>query len=128
MSLHKADTPQRTPDDLLKLARLKYLTETALPARARAEGWPIHFDHCFKRICFDHAFADVWYRHLEKPAERSLGGDALDRALACAEALFEAGRPLLQRRNQESLAYRGKGGGGSTTSPVSRRTTRPRQR
>ncbi len=95
-------------DRAQQIARFKRLTETTLPALAREHHWPIRLDHCFKRICLDHAFADVWYRHLKKPAERHLAGDPLLRALACAEDLTRHGLPLLQLRNQASLTYRGK--------------------
>lgn len=90
------------------LARFKDLTERQLPARASEQRWPIRLDHCFKRICLDHAFSDVWYRHLPKPAERHLSGDALVRALGCAEDLLGGDLTLLNSRNQASLAYRGK--------------------
>ena len=93
-------------DRAQQIARFKRLTETTLPALAREHHWPIRLDHCFKRICLDHAFADVWYRHLKKPAERHLAGDPLLRALACAEDLTRQGLPLLQLRNQASLTYR----------------------
>ena len=58
-----------------QIARFKHLTETVLPALAREHHWPIRLDHCFKRICLDHAFSDVWYHHLKKPAERHLTGE-----------------------------------------------------
>lgn len=92
----------------MKMARFKQLTETVLPELARGERWPIRLDHCFKRICLDHAFEDVWYGHLPKPAERHLSGEALERAVACAEELARHGRPLLDERNTASLRYRGK--------------------
>ena len=79
-----------------------------LPALAREHHWPIHLDHCFKRICLDHAFADVWYHHLPRPAERHLTGDPLARAVACAEAIATEGLPTLTLRNAESLHFRGK--------------------
>ena len=90
------------------LARFKHLTEVALPARARERRWPIRFDHCFKRICLDHAFGDVWYNHLRKPAQRYLEGEPLDRAVECAEQLLQQGAPLLEPRNEASLRWRGK--------------------
>ena len=90
------------------VARFKHLTETVLPQLAREARWPLRLDHCFKRVCLDHAFQDVWYRHLKKPAEKHINGEALDRALRCAEEIAEEGRPLLDIRNRESLAYRGK--------------------
>lgn len=88
--------------------RFKELTEEVLPARAREGRWPIRLDHCFKRICLDHAFGDVWYKHLARPAERHLQGDALGRATACAEELLAAGLPVLRERDAASLRYRGK--------------------
>lgn len=94
--------------DQERIARFKHLTERLLPARARQDHWPIRLDHCFKRICLDHAFGDVWYHHLKKPAERHLNGPALGRALLCAEDLLAGDRALLEERNRVSLHYRGK--------------------
>ena len=91
-----------------QLARFKQLTEVALPRTAREQRWPIRLDHCFKRICLDAAFRDIWYNHLAKPAERHLAGPALIAALACAEAILAEGLPTLTLRNAESLRYRGK--------------------
>ena len=98
----------QTADDLPNIARFKHLTEQTLPALAREHRWPIRLDHCFKRICLDAAFNDVWVHHLRRPAERHLTGDPLARALRCAEELITEGRPALDRRNRESLTYRGK--------------------
>ena len=96
-----------------QIARLKELTEHTLPARAREQHWPIRLDHCFKRICFDAAFGDVWYHHVKRPAEQHLEGEPLARALQCAEELAAGGRALLDERNQQSLRWRGKLGGTS---------------
>lgn len=104
----KYPTPQQTEADRANVQRFKYLAEVALPARAEAHGWSIRLDHCFKRICLDHAFADVWYNHLQRPAERHIAGEPLQRALACAEALLLGDSTLLQARNTASLTYRGK--------------------
>ena len=110
MSTNKQAPEQqsRSPEEQAAVARWKQLTEHILPARAREHHWPIRLDHCFKRTCLDHAFGDVWYAHLPRPAERYLHGEALARAVACAEALAAGDRPLLDRRNAESLRYRGK--------------------
>ena len=90
------------------IAHFKLLTEQTLPALAREHRWPIRLDHCFKRICLDHAFDDVWYRHLPRPAERHLTGPARVRAISCAESIVAEGLPTLTLRNTESLRYRGK--------------------
>ena len=95
--------------DDMRIARWKLLCEEALPMRARQQGWTIRLDHCFKRICLDFAFNDVWYHHLPKPAQRHLRGEALARALACAEELVQAiDDTLLRERNHASLRLRGK--------------------
>lgn len=91
-----------------EIVRFKLLTESILPALAKAQSWPIRLDHCFKRICLDYAFEDVWYNHLKRPAERHLTGEALARAIAAAEAIATQGRPALDTMNQASLGYRGK--------------------
>lgn len=116
LASHRLDTPPLAGaaacgDAALKdaaIARFKQLTEAALPARAREARWPIRLDHCFKRICLDYAFGDVWYNHLPRPAERHLAGEPLQRAIQCAEDLLAGDRALLDQRNTESLRYRGK--------------------
>lgn len=95
-------------EDAVAVAKFKELTELVLPARAAAERWPIRFDHCFKRICLDWAFGDIWYRHLQRPAERHLRGEPLTRAVGCAEALLDGGLPVLRERDAASLRWRGK--------------------
>ena len=101
----EAEDPESTA---ALIRQFKHLTETSLPARARAERWPIRLDHCFKRICLDYAFQDVWYNHLRRPAERHLAGESLARAVRCAEELLTGSRLLLDERNTASLRYRGK--------------------
>ena len=96
------------PESASETAHFKELTERVLPLLASERRWPIRLDHCFKRICLDHAFGDVWYKHLPKPAERHLTGEPLTRAVRCAEELARDGLPLLLERNQASLRYRGK--------------------
>lgn len=91
------------------VAEWKQLTEVTLPALAKQHHWPLRLDHCFKRVCLDHACGDVWYHHLKKPAERHMEDETLQRALDCARSIAAAGEPLLRQRNEESLRYRGKG-------------------
>ena len=91
-----------------QITQFKRLTEATLPALAREHHWPIRLDHCFKRICLDHAFNDVWYHHLPRPGERHLAGEPLARAISCAEAIAAEGLPTLTLRNAESLRFRGK--------------------
>lgn len=104
----KRSTPPQTEAEQDCILRFKHLTENVLPARSAALHWPIRLDHCFKRICLDHAFGDVWYNHLQRPAERHLCGEPLQRALACAEELNRHDQELLRQRNAASLHWRGK--------------------
>ncbi len=90
------------------IERFKQLTEVLLPACARENGWPVRLDHCFKRICLDHSFQDVWYKYLKKPAEKYIEGDQLRLAVACAEQILADGEHRLRERNLASLRYRGK--------------------
>jgi hypothetical protein len=90
------------------IRKFKELTEEVLPQMAREQHWPIRFDHCFKRICLDNAFGDVWYKHLKRPAERNLQEPQLGRVIATAEELIAEGLPALQRLNRNSLQWRGK--------------------
>ncbi len=96
------------PVDLGGIERFNYLTEITLPAIAEDHGWPVRLDHCFQRICLDHAFADVWYNHLRRLAARHLSGEPLRLAIACAETIARQGLPALRQYNAESLGFRGK--------------------
>lgn len=98
----------RSSADTEAVRRFKQLTEHDLPALAKVQHWPIHFDHCFKRICLDWAVGGVWYEHVPRPAERHLHGEALRRAVCCAEELVAGGVILLQERDAASLRWRGK--------------------
>ena len=96
------------PPDPVQIAHFKRLTETTLPSLAKQHGWPIRLDHCFKRICLDHAFAGTWYSFCKKPAERHIEPEPLARAIACAERIAADGKPALEQLNQQSLTFRGK--------------------
>ncbi len=107
---YKTAEGSRPPLEEPDMQRFKQLTERDLPALANQQRWPIRFDHCFKRICLDYAFEDVWYNHLPRPAERHLTGPPLQRAIQCAEDLLTQGKDLLLIHNTASLRYRGKSG------------------
>jgi hypothetical protein len=104
----RVQPPERSREEEAQVLRFKQLTEVALPELACEQRWPIRFDHCFKRICLDYAFEDAWFKHLPRPAERHLRGEALTRATRCAAELLEQGLPLLRERDGESLRFRGK--------------------
>ena len=87
------------------------LTRQDLPARARAEGWPLREDHCFQRVLLDHACGGRWYDSVAgRPAYRHLDPERLAVATALAERLAADpdAETLLRDLNARSLAWRGK--------------------
>ncbi|MEM8558284.1 MAG: hypothetical protein AAGG50_10725 [Bacteroidota bacterium] len=90
-------------------ARYLHLMREVLPERARAEGWPIRYDHCFMRVALDHVFEDAWYDHVERrPAYRHLSEEHLAAAVRHAEAMRDGGIPVVRAMNRQSLRWRGK--------------------
>ncbi len=73
---------------------------------AGAAGWPIRLDHCFMRVCLDHAIGRRWDAEVARPAIRHLDDEQLARAVACAERIV-ADPALLPPLNDASLAMRG---------------------
>ena len=88
-------------------ARWLALTRDVLPARARAEGWRLRFDHCFMRVVLDQVARGRWDDVIERPAIRSLTAPQLREAIRLAERLVEEGPRLLEAWDDESLAWRG---------------------
>lgn len=97
-----------TPEPMTReqmLARWLDLTRRVLPAMAQAARWPIRFDHCFMRVCLDHAIGQPWHERVRRPAIRHLADDQLHAAIAIAERI--AAEPsLLPGLNEQSLAWR----------------------
>lgn len=90
-------------------ARYLELTRERLPARARAEGWPLRFDHCFQRVVLDHAVHGRWYDHVDgRPALAHLSSAQLAAARAVAERIDREGVGLLCELDAQSLRWRGK--------------------
>jgi hypothetical protein len=93
------------------LARYRELVLDQLPARARAERWVVHADHCFGRIVLDHAVQGRWYDVLDRrrsPAFAQLDDVQLAAAVALAERMSAEGDPLVRELDAQSLAWRGK--------------------
>jgi hypothetical protein len=88
------------------------LTRETLPAKASAAGdWPVRFDHCFMRICLDHAFGGCWYDYVDRskgPAYRIVPEEALRQAIEVARRIKTGGRAALVPLNEQSLRWRGK--------------------
>lgn len=88
-------------------ARWMDLTRRVLPDMAPAQRWPIRLDHCFMRVCLDHAVGDVWTAHIPRPAIAHMDMPTLARAVAIAEAIRDQPETL-PALNQQSLVWRGK--------------------
>ncbi len=88
------------------MARWLELTREALPGMAGAQGWPIRLDHCFMRVCLDHAMGRKWTDVVRRPAVRHMALEDLVRAVACAERIV-AEPGLLPALDAASLRMRG---------------------
>ena len=86
-------------------ARWLELTRHVLP-QAAGPGWPVRFDHCFQRICLDHAAGGVWYDVIAgRPAYRAAPEPLLRDAVALAEAIAD-GSADLATLNAQSIKWR----------------------
>lgn len=84
------------------------LTRKALPEAAQGRDWPVHLDHCFQRICLDHACGGCWYDTIKnRPAFRCASDAVLQKAVGYARDILNDTRDLHQM-NRQSLAWRGK--------------------
>ena len=81
------------------------LTREVLPGMAAAQGWPISLDHCFMRVCLDHALGRPWHQAVRRPAVRHLDEGQLRAAIAVAEGIV-ADPARLRPLNEASLAWR----------------------
>ncbi len=86
-------------------ARWLDLTRRVLPGMAEAVGWPIRLDHCFMRVCLDHALGQPWHERVRRPAIRHLSDEDLRRAITVAERVA-ADPALLPGLNAQSIAWR----------------------
>ena len=81
------------------------LMRSVLPGLAVAARWPIRFDHCFMRVCLDHAIGQPWHERVRRPAIRHLTDDQLRAAIAVAERIV-ADPSVLPALNAQSIAWR----------------------
>jgi hypothetical protein len=94
------------------------LFNETLPAVAKAEGWPVHLNHCLMRVALDGYWQCCWYDKLDKKkgALRSMSVPQIENVLMVGKKMAQEGQPYVARLNRQSLAYRGKQGPGSTKS------------
>ena len=87
------------------VARWLELMRGTLPGLADAARWPIRFDHCFMRVCLDHAIGQPWHERVRRPAIRNLTDEQLRAAITVADRIV-ADPSALPRLNAQSLAWR----------------------
>ena len=87
------------------VARWLGLTRATLPGLADTARWPIRFDHCFMRVCLDHAIGQPWHERVRRPAIRHLTDEQLRAAIAVAERIA-ADPAALPGLNAQSIAWR----------------------
>ena len=84
------------------------LTREELPKASATRDWPVHLDHCFQRICLDHACGGCWYDHIKsRPAYKAAPDAILRKAVRFAEDILQD-RTDLHALNRQSLIWRGK--------------------
>lgn len=108
-----AKTSDASPrhDRAALVAEYSHLTKVALPALAKAEKWPIRFDHCFMRVMLDCAFGKCWYERLDRKKGSAISqiGDAdLAAAVAIGRRMEAEGRRGVDELDARSLKMRGK--------------------
>lgn len=84
------------------------VTGNVLPKIAREQpGWPVKYDHCFRRICYDNAVEGVWYDHIDgKPAYDAMTDKQLIRATEIALSMMNGPPKVCRILNQRSLDWR----------------------
>ena len=83
--------------------RLLHIAREEFPAAARADKYPIRFDHCLLRVVYDNLFERQWQTALDpkKPAIHQLSEEELRNAIELAEAVT-ADRETCVRLNRKS--------------------------
>jgi hypothetical protein len=82
------------------------LAGEVLPRRANATNrYPLHHDHCFKRVAFDLATGGQWDETIERPFYQNASLPQLRSARALLEVMAES--PAATRAlNAKSLSFR----------------------
>ena len=85
-----------------------HLTAERLTDMAVGSDWPIREDHCFWRVCYDNAYGDEWYDHVDgRPAIEHMEDRKLVKAISVALHMVTYGRREMLRFNERSLYWRG---------------------
>lgn len=88
--------------------RLRDRCDEQLPECATAGVWPVHFDHCFRRLCYDRAVGGDWREHVDgRPFVEAASLRLVQSAAAHAVRLLYDGPTAAWRYQEMSLLWRG---------------------
>jgi hypothetical protein len=88
--------------------RLERAVTVELPGLATfGDGWPVHRDHCFRRIAYDQAVRARWDDHVGRPFVEEAPTRLLRRAAIVANAMTHDGPREARFLDECSLLRRG---------------------
>ena len=85
--------------------RWNLLVRCVLPEMAQINHWPISLDHCFMRVCLDHALEGPWHLSVKRPAIAHLTDQQLEAAIKVADSLV-AKPDKMAELNRQSIDWR----------------------
>lgn len=82
--------------------------DDALPVLSREGGWPVRYDHCFRRLVYDAACGGYWKDHVDGDTFiHDADKDQLVDALKHAARLLHEGSEYAWELQEKSLLWRG---------------------
>lgn len=87
---------------------LTRLCDDELPSKAQASpgDYPVHLDHCFRRIAYDNALCTKWDTAVDRPFIDNADVTDLALAVGVARSMYRGGPATVRRLNEFSLSYR----------------------
>ena len=82
----------------------EYVEET-FPFVAKRYGWPIRFNHCFRRVIYDTLCQDRWDKHIASPAIDNMTPIQIVDCLTICDSIMQSPDSLIELNNL-SLSYR----------------------
>jgi len=90
------------------IERLGEFCDEKLPEKASEGGWPVRFDHCFRRLAYDAACGNEWYGCVDGDSfTQDAADEQLKRALTQAVRLYHDGPGYAWFLQEKSLLWRG---------------------
>jgi len=85
------------------------LCDERLPEAAQSsdDSWPVHLDHCFRRLVYDHAVRDKWSDHIDSPFIDNATVPRLRSAVLAGKVAYLSGPGFAWRLQEQSMLWRG---------------------